>query len=196
MSDESADQGLVVEDSIDLLLLLLYAPGKADVSAEPVEGATRIQKLMFLLQNQTDLPDLVAQAKEVLDYVPHKMGPYSFELKDAINELQAAGIIEADSLQYTLNDDSDGAETEDDDASDGEVRARTVESYRYRLSELGKNIAKGLWDSLRDEQQNELGEFKRFFNSLTLRQLLIFTYKKFPKFTTASTIKKELGFEE
>jgi hypothetical protein len=44
-----------------------------------------------------------------------------------------------------------------------------------------------------DENRRQFGVFKAFFNSLSLRQLLIFTYENFPEYTVESTIKKGLG---
>jgi len=41
--------------------------------------------------------------------------------------------------------------------------------------------------------RQSLVEFKKFFNAIPLRQLLIFVYQKYPKFTTESKIRGKLG---
>ena len=41
---------IAIESFTDLLIALLYAPGRTGAANEPIEGRTRIQKLLFLLQ--------------------------------------------------------------------------------------------------------------------------------------------------
>jgi len=183
-----------VEDPTDLLLLLLYAPGRSREPGEPVEGVTRLQKLMFLLQQPDFGPaELVKEAK-AYGYSPYKMGPFSTELRSAVAELQAAGIIKTERLVYVLNDDADSSGEPDPDLDAPVQRGRRVESQRFRLTALGVRIGQSLWSGLSNEQREGFSEFKTFFNSLSLRQLLIFTYERFPAYTTASEIKDELGF--
>ena len=183
---------LRVESAMDWLLILLYAPGKSGMDAEPIEGITRLQKLLFLLQQGIGPKDLVKEA-EAYDYKPYKMGPYSEQLRSGLEELESAGIVVTERLNYWLPDDGDGVAEEGD--FDTPIRkTKRVESYRFSLSaEPGQQIGKELWGSLTEKKREELAAFKVFFNSLSLRQLLIFTYEKYPKFTEASTIKKQLG---
>lgn len=182
-----------VEDGTDLLILLLYAPGKSGRIAEPVAGTTRLQKLFFLLREGEGPSDLVKEAQDLL-FEAHKMGPYSMQLRNVVADLQAAGIIEVDHLDYILPDDV----PDDDDGGEGRLdRTRKVTSSRYRLSDdLGRMVGAGLWAGLDESVGHALSEFKDFFNSISLRQLLIFTYEKFPKYTTRSTIKEQLGIYE
>ncbi len=185
-------QPLRVENAMDLLLTLLYAPGKSGTDAEPIEGITRLQKLMFLLQQDNGPKQLVEEA-ETYRYKPFKMGPYSEQLRSHLEELESAGIVVTERLHYWLPDDGDGVPDEGD--FDTPIRkTKRVESYRFSLSpEPGQKIGKDLWGSLTAKEREELAAFKVFFNSLSLRQLLIFTYEKYPEFTEASTIKKQLG---
>lgn len=187
----NSDQ-LTVENSMDMLIVLLYAPGKSGV-VESVKGITRLQKLMFLLAQGVGPGQLVKEAISY-GYRPYKMGPYSVELSNDIEELKSAGIIVTKALQYWISDDADDSEESDDDLEILGVRKKRVESQEYSLStNLGRQVGSELWKSLTDDQQIGLREFKEFFNSLSLRQLLIFTYERFPEFTTESTIKQELG---
>lgn len=184
---------LEIEDAADLLLVLLYAPGKTGSFGEPVEGTTRLQKLFFLLREGEGPGSLVEEAKE-FDFSPYKMGPYSVALRDTVEDLKAAGIIEGERLSYYLPDDSDQQQSNRVGGEEGESE-REVISYRYRLSEdLGMKIGADLWSTLDGSLQKDLTEFKEFFNSISLRQLLVFTYEKFPDYTVRSTIKDKLGF--
>lgn len=190
---DNRSQPLRVENSMDLLLTLLYAPGKSGRNAEPIEGITRLQKLMFLLQQDVGPKQLLNDA-QAYRYRAYKMGPYSDQLRTDLQELESAGIVVTERLEYWLPDDGDGVPERSPpfDAPSGETKR--VESYRFSLSpDLGQQTGRDLWDSLAPKDRKELAAFKAFFNSLSLRQLLIFTYEKYPKFTEASTIKKQLG---
>ena len=184
-------QPIRVESSMDLLIALLYAPGKRETEAEPIEGITRLQKLLFLLQQDVGPKQLV---KEAYDFKPYKMGPYSDQLRNDLEELVSAGIVVTDRLQYLLSDDADVSRSEDAEVDSPSRKTKRVESLKYSLSDdLGRAIGKDLWESLSPEDREALTEFKGLFNLLSLRQLLIFTYEKFPAYTEASTIKSQLG---
>lgn len=182
-----------VEDAMDLLLILLYARGKNGTDAEPIEGITRLQKLLFLLQQGVGPKQLIKEAK-AYQYKAYKMGPYSEQLRSDLEELESAGIVVTKRLNYWLPDDGDGVPEKGADFDTPTRETKRIESYQFSLScDLGQKIGKDLWDSLAPKDREELAAFKAFFNSLSLRQLLIFTYEKYPKFTEASTIKKQLG---
>jgi uncharacterized protein YwgA len=184
----SKQDKLKVENSMDLLLVLLYAAGKSGQFGEAIEGITRLQKLVFLLQQGKGPKTLIKMAEEY-GYKPYKMGPYSENLREDIDNLIAAGIVKTERLKYLISDDSDG----DDAGCDLCEESKEVESLKFSLTEEGKKAGKELWESLNKKEQNGLSEFKSFFCSLTLRQLLIFVYDKFPDYTVKSEIKKKLG---
>jgi len=97
-------------------------------------------------------------------------------------------------MEYWLSDDGDERPDEIADFDSPTRKTKRVESYRYSLSgDLGLKIGKELWEDLSRQERDELAKFKQFFNSLSLRQLLIFTYEKFPAYSEASTIKAQLG---
>lgn len=184
---------LRVESAMDLLILLLYARGKNGTYAEPIDGITRLQKLLFLLQQDVGPKRLVTEAA-AYEYEPYKMGPYSKQLRSDLEELESAGIVVTKRLRDWLSDDGDGVPEKGADFDSPTWKTKRVESYRFSLSrELGEKIGKNLWDNLAPKNREKLAAFKAFYNSLSLRQLLIFTYEKYPQFTEASTIKKQLG---
>lgn len=193
VNSDSESQPMRVENAMDLLLTLLYAPGKGDTKAEPIEGITRLQKLVFLLQQDVGPRQLVEEANQAA-YEPYKMGPYSAQMRSDLEELVSAGIVVTERLNYWLSDDGDERPDEIADFDSPTRETKRVESNRYSLSrDPGLDIGKELWESLPLQTRDELTKFKQFFNSLSLRQLLIFTYEKFPAYTEASTIKTQLG---
>ena len=188
--EQSNETPIPVENGTDLLIALLYAPGKTAHEGEPITGATRLQKLFFLLREGEGPKRLVEQAQE-MGFQPYKMGPFSTALRDTVTELEAADILKTERLSYVIPDDRDAASSDDL----GDVRSQEMSSVRYVLTDsFGLRVGRALWASLDKDQQQDLTAFKRFFNGLSLRQLLIFTYEKYPQYTTHSTIRGQLGF--
>jgi len=181
-----------LENSMDLLIALLYAPSKGGREAEPVEGITRLQKLMFLLQQDVGPKRLVDEANSY-DFKPYKLGPYTDTLNDDINLLRSIGLITSKRLTYWVSDDADARTVDEPDIGRPEPDAKKVESDRFSLTDSGMVAGKDLWSSLTEKQKSEFAEFKAFFNSMSLRQLLIYTYEKFQDYATESEIKGHLG---
>jgi len=179
-------QTFTVENSLDLLLVLLFAPSQKSKKCEPIEGITRLQKLIFLLNQGKGPKSLVEIAKEY-DYKAYKMGPYTENLRKDLDTLISFGLVGTERLRYMISDDVD------DPYYEQEENYKRVESQKFFLTESGKEVGAELWDNLSSKDKTELMEFKTFFCSLTLRQLLIFVYDQFPEFTVKSEIKKQLG---
>ncbi len=184
-------EDITIENSMDLLLVLLFAPGKRG-EEEPIEGITRLQKLIFLLREGKGPAELVQQAQEY-EYKPYKMGPFSSELNQDIDELKSAGLLSTERLEYLLPDDGTESEyVEEEREASGRGRHK-VKSSRFKLTDFGQRVAGDLFKGMSKSERADLEEFKSFFNSISLRQLLIFVYEKYPRYTTNSTIKKQLG---
>ena len=127
-----------VENSMDLLLVLLYSPGKKG-ELEPIEGITRLQKLMFLLQQGKGPSELVKQAQEY-EYRAYKMGPYSSELIQDLDELKSARLLATDQLEYLLPDDRFERKKEQEEGEIPNTGLRKVTSSRFRLTEFGRQV--------------------------------------------------------
>ena len=187
------EQPLHVENSLDLLLVLLYAPGKEGKMGESIEGITRLQKLMFLLQEGNGPEQLVKIAKEQFKFQPYKMGPYAESLRGDIDELLSVGLLQTDRLRYLITDDGDMSDEGIEYENYGQ-KDKTVESVRYSLTKIGMEVGNELWESMNEKSQQELIKLKAFFGALSLRQLLIFVYERYPNMTGESEIREELGF--
>lgn len=194
MPESPDSQGqLTVEDGMDVVVVLLYAPGRSGQANEPIDGITRLQKLIFLLQEGIGPKDLLKEVRRY-GYEPYKLGPYSCELQKDVEELRSAGILRGERLDYWLADDSDKPGDVDPQIDVPSARRKRIESTRFVLArDLGCRVGQELWEALSGQERVELAKFKAFFNSLSLRQLLIFTYERFPRFTTESEIREELG---
>lgn len=190
---DNMSETLKVEGSLDLLLVLLFAPSSNEDEGKPIEGITRLQKLIFLLNQGRGPSSLVEIAREEYTYKPYKMGPYTGSLREDLDFLTSLGLIGTERLRYMISDDQDDSEYDVDDPDYKQERKyRRIESQKFFLTEKGKEAGGELWGNLSSRDQKALKEFKEFYCSLSLRQLLIFVYDQFPNFTVKSEIKEQL----
>jgi len=186
-------QTFKVENSLDLLLVLLFAPSHNRKGCEPIEGITRLQKLIFLL-NQGKGPNSLVEIAKEYDYKADKMGPYTHSLREDLDALISLGLVGTERLRYLISDDKDDPDYDVDDPDyKQKVKRKRVESQKFFLTKNGKEAGAELWGNLSSKDRDALKDFKAFFCSLTLRQLLIFVYDQYPEFAVKSEIKKQLG---
>lgn len=184
---------LEIENSLDLLIALLAAPGESGRAGEPVNGITRLQKLLFLLEQGEGPAAVVAAAKEFA-FDAYKMGPFSKSLYKDLEVLTSLGMLSTSRLEYVMADDGDPEEVDQDDRANLEDRPKkVVESTQYRLSDVGMKAGADLLAGMKRKDREALTEFKKYFNSIPLRQLLIFVYRKYSDYTTKSEIRHQLG---
>src|SRR5947209_16460589 len=98
--------GSVVNDERFTIMLLLYAKGATGRINEPVEGITRLQKLMFLLSKDR----VVAQVRK-LKFEAYAFGPYRPKIYDHLAFLKNMRLL----------DDGTSQSNEDQDASIDEL---------------------------------------------------------------------------
>lgn len=173
----------------DLLLMLLYA-GNGNKS---IEGVTRLTKLLFLLQNYLGKTNL---SFEEFEYIPYKMGPFSDGVYASINFLENFKIplIESESSrlsQKTLNPEE--WQIFDDYLDDpNEINSNEFNKV-FKLTTQGEAIAKYLWENeLNQEQRGIFDTIRKDYGRLSLKDLLRFVYKEYPKYTVKSEIKHTL----
>jgi hypothetical protein len=70
----------IVNSATDIMLALLYAPGATGAAGEPIRGFTRLEKLMFLIDKETGLGQIVDKE-------------YAFEAKDFGGGAMVIGTI-------------------------------------------------------------------------------------------------------
>ena len=131
---------------------------------EPVEGRTRLQKMIFLTQKQLEDPDCL---NERYDYFPYDYGPFSKELYEDIDDLVEDGVIE------------EREETEEDGKK----------KYYYELTSEGEKILKDkLQEAGSDSIQDMIDEIKSKYNKMDLSELLDKIYAKYPDFAEESIL--------
>lgn len=175
----------------DLIMLLLFARGASGKQAEPIKGITRLTKLLFLLENETDV-------KDGFNFVAYKMGPYSVEINPVIEFLTSFPspedplVLKSDGQDAPTKIDSEEMKYIDDIASDNDSAYDIAEqnNYTFSLSDKGRKVAEVVWDEQTAETKNSIESIKKRYGLLTLRQLLKYVYSNYEEMTSNSEIKK------
>jgi uncharacterized protein YwgA len=179
-----------VETGTDLILTLLFAGGEKKKNNEEIVGNTRIDKLVFLLEKETTLKKYIQD----FTFDAYNFGPYSSQLFDALQALVNAGLVktstaaeETESDEYLDEADRYQIELQLEESSES---AKTV--IEYSLTPEGEKVASALWQSLSKSEQDEIVAIKSKFNSISLRRLLQYVYRKYPESTIRSVIKDQI----
>ena len=173
----------------DLVLLLLFARGASGKQAESITGITRLTKLLFLLENETDV-------KDGFKFIPYKMGPYSVEITPVIefltnfpnpddplvlkHKLDTPTKIDPEEVRYTEDIVSD---------NDSPYSFAEENNQTFSLTDKGKKVAEVVWNEQTEDTQKSLEAIKSKYGTLSLRQLLKYVYSHYEDMTSNSEIK-------
>lgn len=168
----------------DAIVLVLGAPGGRERQGY-LEGVTRLEKLIFLLERETAVRDWIT---EKADFRSWKFGPFSSKVYEAADTLVAADLIR-DSA-------SDARSAEDRwEALNALVDEEEMDPYTTRtfeLTERGQRYYQALMAELPQSAEQVLSDFKTRFGRMPLRQLVRYVYERYPQFTDKSEIRDEI----
>jgi hypothetical protein len=168
----------------DAIVLVLGAPGGKERQGY-LEGVTRLEKLIFLLERETPARDWMT---EKADFRSFRFGPFSSKIYEAADTLAAAEIIK---------DSASGARDVEDswESVTALVDPEDVDPYTTRtfeLTERGQKYYGALIHELPPDAEKVLSDFKAKFGRLPLRQLVRYVYERYPQFTDKSEIRDEI----
>ena len=136
----------------DLILLVLGVDIKGDLR-EGINGITRLQKFLYLLEQEEKLkPDANG-----FEFVAYKAGPYSAKLYDDLEFLENLGLItsevageatEGEAAEVEMSFEElmgDCTDTVEGTPSNELMTADVYEERRYRLTENGKERVEKLF---------------------------------------------------
>lgn len=175
------NQPLEIDDAI---VLVLGASGGKEPEGY-LEGVTRLEKLIFLLERETPVRDWMT---EKADFRSWRFGPFSAKVYEAADTLAAAGLIK-DSASNASNDE-DRWESLNALVDEEELDPYTTRTFE--LTDRGKQYYEALLKELPPEAPRILARFKENFARLPLRQLVRYVYQRYPQFTDRSEIKDEI----
>src|SRR5689334_16535467 len=80
-------------DAGDLVLLILGAPAIHEGLDGRCNGITRLEKLAFLLERETDFAEAAAVPTDDAGFRAYHYGPYSQKIYDAVGMLSSIGLV-------------------------------------------------------------------------------------------------------
>jgi uncharacterized protein YwgA len=123
-----------------------------------VDGATRLQKLVFLAQQETGVGT-------VFDFEPGDYGPFSVELAGEADRLIAEGYISQHTVQNAIGNPK----------------------HKYALEPKGIRFAKKLVDQYRGFF-HELSSINKKYGDWRLKRLLSYVYEEYPEYTSETKL--------
>lgn len=166
----------------DLVLLLLRASGAdASTQRDRVHGITRMEKLLFLADQESPLPGKVHDA---LIFRPYNYGPYSKQVYEAVDVLEDADLV---GEEKALNGRPLDAMEEASIAPDSTAGLER----RFYLTDDGREVADYL-ARRHPEYYRLLDEVKGKYGNLPLRKLIQYVYRRYPKYAEESLIRDQV----
>ncbi len=169
----------------DLVVLLLGAPTRLKQLTGRINGITRLEKLVFLLERE--LPQLDAFLVESADFESHNFGPFSAKIYSAVEVLGAANLLEERHAEA-----SSQAESWEESALIGTDHGDEYLERQFRLTERGRRYYHVLVQDLPPELPELVGQLKTRFGAIPLRQLIRYVYTRYQDFTDKSLIREEV----
>jgi uncharacterized protein YwgA len=173
-----------IDNRKDFLLLLLAASGEHE-PAEPVVGVTRLQKYLFLLQQEQGW-DRRFQVENPYRFEPYDYGPFDAQLYDDLVMLENAGLVETSSAGPEPSAENNESRRRDFDWATVDRELAPWESedqiQRYALTDRGREFASRYEISSGDEEV--LTNLKSRWNGRPLQELLRWLYQSYPEWAT------------
>jgi uncharacterized protein YwgA len=175
---QPADEQL---QSADLILLLLAATGPTGKPDNRIDGITRLEKLLFLIDQETHVPRSVV---EPFRFRPYSYGPYSREVYEAVELLEEAGLIREDRVLegHTLD--------EMEQAAAAAIEKEGIER-RFALTDDGLAVAR-LLARRHSNAFDEVARIKQSYAEMPLSRLIRYVYGKYPSYAEQSRIRDQV----
>ena len=183
-------------DPEDIILLLLEANEKL-LGKYALGGVTRLEKLLFLLQKETDFEKI----DSFYEFTAHNFGPFSKEVYEALDFLEGFELIKVKERVHSsfyanvgeallLQEISEGEEISEEEIDEVKTgNAIGVTEKLFTLTENGHKVAQKLRQTIdrrRPKDIEELNGIIRRYGKLPLNQLIQYVYRQYPEMTVKS----------
>lgn len=189
--DEQVDFQL---DPEDVILLLLEA-NKRYLGKDSISGITRLEKLLFLLQNETDFEGIGT----FFGFTPHKFGPFSKVVYEAVEFLESCELLQIKERTYSTYYANVGEVQLIQEISDeapnvflSEDNAEITEKLFF-LTKNGEKVVEKIEEAINRKRVQDIAAVKKIicrYGHLPLNQLIRYVYRKYPG-TTVNSIHPE-----
>lgn len=175
-------------DREDIVLLLLEANERL-LRKPSLNGITRLEKLLFLLETEGDFEGV----GRFFSFVPHNFGPFSKEVYEAVEFLASCGLISVKEKSYVSpyasSDESRllSELSEDESGEDGgEVG---ITEKQFALTDDGRKVADIMRRAVakkRIQDIESLDDVVLRFGARPLSHLIRYVYRQHPAMTVKS----------
>ncbi|EAC3441152.1 TPA: hypothetical protein LWO12_000572 [Listeria innocua] len=186
----------------DYLLLLFYVSGVTHDKFEPIEGRTRITKMMFLFKEEWfDRIHLseISNPEQLQLFEAYNYGPFSNDVHEQLDLFTSIGFINEKKTKIKSNKDIDYDFALKSDYDNSEVNEigwldsdDGYEVTTYSLSKLGNEyVEKKIFPELGFHKQNvltNLSDLKKQMNSTSINNILSYVYGKYPEYADLSAL--------
>lgn len=182
----------------DLALLLLAAAPRGK-QPEPIGGITRLQKLLFLLEQEENIVPL-----DGFDFQAYKAGPYSARLYDDLEFLENLNLIrssvagrateqEAAEIDLSFEDLISPADELDRNPDQRLGTSDEYEERKYSLTDKGRDKVRALMANKKyQETADAVSRIKAKYGHYSLSDLLYYVYITYPNSATESEIRDKV----
>ncbi len=165
-------------DKEDVLLLLLFSMS-GEEAKESVASITRVEKMMYLLQEETEFS---SKLQDRFEYKPWKFGPFSKGIYESLDLLFSLDLLdievrELNYIEYTERDVLTGMEEEE-----------PVVEKIFSLTDRGRRVAEKLKSLILEKDWEEFINLRRRFEEVPLTALIQYVYRKYPETTSESVL--------
>jgi uncharacterized protein YwgA len=129
-----------------------------------IEGRTRLQKMIFLIQQEADEEGLQLPGK--YQYVPYDYGPFARGVYDDLDRLKAKNVIQEEQTEM----------------ADGTIK------YNYTLGSEAKKRLDEVPEEAQERVTEKAQEIKSEFNDMPLPDLIDYVYSRYPDFAQNSVL--------
>lgn len=164
----------------DLVLMLLAAPTKVASARDRVNGITRLEKLLYLVEMETGVADSVAG--EQLKFKAYNYGPFSKDVYEAVELLEESGLLTEERVV-----DGQTIDSMEDVNVTGAVEADEYVERRFVLTEHGRLVA-NLLAQHHPAVAEQLAGIKDRYAERSLSSLIRYVYKTYPDSAKNSVI--------
>ena len=190
-------------DPEDIILLLLEA-NETLLGKHAVGGVTRLEKLLFLLQRETNIEKM----DSFYEFTAHNYGPFSKEVYEALDFLEGFELIQVKERVHSshyanvgeillLQEIANVGEIRllQEISEEGEAEEVTTDNAigvtekLFTLTENGHKVAKKLRQTIEKRRPKDIEELNgiiRRYGKLPLNQLIRYVYHKYPEMTVKS----------
>jgi hypothetical protein len=169
----------------DAIVLLLGADAGGREKSGQIRGVTRLEKLVFLLERETDAGKYLTEDPQFKAY---NFGPFSQKVYQAVDKLVAASLLTDSKRLSRSSEDSWEAMSllgVDDVQTDYSTRD-------FELTPLGREYYEALAEELPNNVVRQAGELRGRFSGWRLRDLVRYVYERYEQFTENSLIRDDI----